>query len=321
MRIAYFVLFFAFLWLPVLPVQAAGEDLPEEGHVFWTLMAALDRPDDADCNTVAQASPFSFSASQAISTCAQLAQMPTDMQTSMNEGAGESITTNLFDATNWHSVSNLYFQHASNGVADGRIAFTKVIDFMSRDFMLFMMNFGENMESDEGVLGLDADTVGGMKNYGAILTMYNVPDFDSPDILVDGAKDENDVVSNLVYNKAARTLTFNAVHFTVFEAVESDTVPSIASVNTKLHTTKTGEKVVRVAVKGKNFQKNAKVYLGSKKATKTLWRSEKKIIAYFPASELERWGKKKAYVKVINSNDVEDVHDSKVNILRLLASR
>lgn len=306
-------------FVPLFPVQAAGEDLPEEGSTFWTLLAALDRPDDDDCATVAQAAPLSMSASQATQMCAQLDQMPTDMQTGMNQG-GEGIATNLFDATNWHVVTDLYFQHSTNGVADGRIAFTRTIDFMSRDFMLFLMNFGQNMDSGEGILGLDADTVGGMRNYGAILTMYNVPDFSDPEILVDGAKDENDVVSNLIYDRNARTLTFNAAHFTTFEAVESSAIPKISWVNARRHISFLNEKMIQVTVKGKHFQKHAKVYLGGKKAAKTVWKSQKKLVAYFPVSELERWGRKKAYVKVINTNDVEDIHDNKTNILRLLVS-
>ncbi len=83
---------------------------------------------------------------EATSACAGIAQIPNEMT---NGGdASEGIETNLTDADNWHSVENLYFQHSTNGVVDGRISFTQPIDFMSYDFMLFMQTFGERMDTD-----------------------------------------------------------------------------------------------------------------------------------------------------------------------------
>src|SRR3989338_5558353 len=169
--------------------EMQGDPMDNENHFIWDVMAQMQTPDDPDCEDVAEAAllaggiPAENVAGPRDGACEGLASMRTNMESGMGQG-DESVETNLWDATNWHSVENLYFEHSTNGVADGRIAFTVPIDFMSYAFMTFMMNFGNAMETGNGLIGLDADIIGGMAGYGAALTMYNVDDFEDPEILV-----------------------------------------------------------------------------------------------------------------------------------------
>lgn len=229
-----FSLFIILLWLIVMPVTKAhafteaelsGNPIDNADHFVWDLMAQMQAPDDPDCTAIAGAALIAGGVSSENvagprdGACTALASMRSTMESGMSNGA-ESTETNLWDATDWHHVENLYFEHSTDGVADGRIAFTVPIDFMSYNFMLFMENFGQSMDSGNGIIGLDADIVNGMAGYGAVLTMYNVNDYESPRILVDGGEDTEGVVSGLVYNRDTHTITFNAAHFSEFEVVE-----------------------------------------------------------------------------------------------------
>ena len=294
---------------PIL-ANGPGEGLPEKNDPFWNIMSQLRRPDDPNCvglTTTYFQNDMGMSATEAATeatnACNGIAQIPTEM-TNM-ENSGESIETNLTEATNWHSVDNLYFQHSTNGVVDGKIEFTQPIDFMSHDFMLFMQTFGERMDSDRAKIALDADIVDGMAGYGAILTMYNVPSFKNPVILVDGEEDDGNVVSGLVYDADAHTITFNAAHFTEFTAVESSslgTLPKIKRVKARKFTTRTGKQVLKLTIYGKHFKKSSVVKLGSKKAYKVKKRSSRKLVAYFKMGEIRKLGKKKLKVRVRNSS-------------------
>lgn len=279
-------------------------DMPAENDPYWSFMAGLNRPDSDNCTSVATGAPYNIPADQASSFCAQLAQMPTEMQAGMTQGGAE---TNLFSASNWHAVDNLYFQHSTNGVADGRIAFTVPIDFMSYDFMYFMMTFGQRMEAEPGILGLTADIVDGMENYGAVLTMYNVPDLEDPVVLVDGEEDNGDVVSNIVYDRGARTLTFRAAHFTTFEAVERsslDTKPKIFKVAVKKYKTKKlKQDRVKVIIRGDKFKRDTDVELGGLKASKVLFKNDNKIVAIFSLEKLKQNGREVMKLKAINGSE------------------
>jgi len=306
------VLLFGIINAPKVLATDDG-DLPSENDPFWGIMGNLNRPDDSDCvsvtatyfeNTIGMTSIEANS--EATIVCADLAQIPSEMTNS--DDAGEGVETNLSTASNWHSVENLYFQHSTNGVVDGRIAFTQPIDFMSYKFMLFMQTFGERMDTGNARISLDADIVNGMAGYGAVLTMYNVPEFDDPVILVNGEEDSNGVVSGLVYDATNRTITFNAAHFTAFSAVERSSLgmmPKINKVKARKFTTRTGKEVIKLTIYGKRFKKSSVVKLGSKKAFKVRKKSSKKIVAYFRMNDVKKLGKKKLKVRVINSSNTK----------------
>lgn len=61
----------------------------------------------------------------------------------------------------------------------------------------------------------------GLKNAGAIITMYNIS-LNSPKILVNGAEGAGGVTSGVTYDRDAGTLTFNTAHFMSFQAVEAN---------------------------------------------------------------------------------------------------
>lgn len=304
-----FLVLFPFVAKAIEQSEMDGDPMDNPNHFIWDLMAAMDTPDDtADCLTAAQnlltseSVPTDQVTSISNSACNSLAQMRTEMESGMNQ-IGESIETNLWDAANWHSVQNLYFQHSSGGTVDGRIAFTVPIDFLSYNFMNFMMTFGENMESGDGILGLNADTVNGMRGYGAILTMYNVDDFEDPVILVDGESDDEGIVSNLVYDRDARTITFNAAHFTTFEVTESSAVPKLTKVRIQKYNSKRGYERLKVIIYGEHFNEDTEITIGGKSPLATSFKRSRKIVAFYNLSELSEAQKAKMKLVVTNGND------------------
>lgn len=291
-----------------------GDPMSNENHFIWDLMADMQTPDDPDCPSLAStalAGTAGMDATQisqvATMACNNLAQMRTSMESGMGEGS-DSVETNLFDETNWHSVENLYFQHMTNGVADGKIAFSVPIDFMSYAFMSFMTSFGENMDSSEGRIGLDADVVGGFANYGATLTMYNIPEYESPVILVDGEVDTDGVVSNLAYDRDNSTITFSAAHFTEFEVAEEsevgDTMPDIDTVKAKKYYNPISKKwLVKMIVKGDEYDRDTDVTLGKTDARKVNYKSKNRVVATFALSKLAKSGKDGFIIRVKNGSE------------------
>jgi len=281
-------------------LAAPSGELPPADDPIWEVFDALPRPDDPNCTAFVMGQGASLA--QATEACQQLAQMPDEIYADMAaDGLFDAgrLTTDLRAVADWRRVENLTFDHG-----DGMIQFTEPINFMSREFMLFMDSFAQRMEAQPGLISLDADIVDGLKNRGAILTMRNVPDFDNPVILVDGKLDTEGVVSGIVYNRENHTLTFNAAHFTSFEAAEASTVaaPKITKVKYRRYLSRSGKVKVRVSVYGKRFKKKSKVYFGSKKAYKTNYKNRHKLVAKFSWKELRKLGHKKLRIKVKNPN-------------------
>lgn len=293
-----------------------GNPIDNEDHFVWDIMAELQTPDDPDCTTVAEAALIAGGITNAeqrsgplAGACNGIASLRENMESGMSGGA-DSTETNLFDAPDWHSVENLYFQHSTNGVPDGRIAFTNPIDFMSFNFMTFMMNFGAAMETSEGLIGLDADIVGGMAGYGAVLTMYNAGDFENPEILVDGAEDTEGVVSGLVYDRDAQTITFNAAHFSTFEVVEgsADETPKISKVKIQRYKSATGVDRLKIIILGNHFNKDTEVTLRGRSPFKTSLKQSGKIVAFYNLSKIKNAQdpkKLKMKLKVMNGDEIK----------------
>jgi hypothetical protein len=295
-------LFISVIFVAGKAAASPSRELPPEDDPIWDVFANLPRPDDSHC--VDYITSQGASLAQATESCQQLAQMPDEIYNDMAaDGMFDAgrLTTDLRTMADWRRVENLTFDHG-----DGMIQFTEPINFMSREFMLFMDNFAQRMEAQPGLISLDADIVDGLKNRGAILTMRNVPDFDNPVILVDGKVDSEGVVSGIVYNKENHTLTFTAAHFTSFEAAEASAVlaPKITKVKYRRYLSKSGKVKVRVSVYGKRFKKKSRVYFGSKKARKTSYKNNHKLIAKFSWKELRKLGHKKLKIKVKNPNGV-----------------
>ncbi len=294
-----------------------GADLPASDDPFWEVMSQLDRPDDTTCTAKATAiltaAGLPGGAERAAATCESIGWIITTMEPSL---ASEGVTTNLFDQADWHNITGLYFQEES-----GRIEFTNSIDFMSRDFMLFLSSLVSRLEFEPEEIGLDADLVNGMRNAGTVITMWNVSDFNDPEILVNGEEDEEGIVSGMSYDPATNTITFNAAHFTTFKAVEkgSATVkrPKLSKVEYEQYISHKGKIKIEMTIKGKNFSKNARVKLGRQYADSVKYYNSGKIKAKFTLSDLLKKHKAGELVtlKVKNTDDSVKKFDRKINFM------
>lgn len=307
-------------------VEYDGDPSENPNHFAWTLMSELQVPDDPDCHDIAMTALEGADLGEggpsadeiATGACNGMAQMKDSMQAGMGHGE-QSTETNLFDAADWHNVSNLYFRHSTNGVVDGLISFSEPIDFMSYSFMHFMKHFGEEMDAHQGYLSLDASTVGGFADYGASLTMYNLPSYDNPEILVNGGADTGGVVSNLVYDKDAGTVTFSAAHFTSFEVSETATSVQKAHIDSWSAYQYTNQNScaqrLKVTIKGKHFDDDAEVKIGNKKAASVKRKSSRKLVATFCLTKLlDIQTSHKRSIKVINPDADTEKADKKIDL-------
>ncbi len=298
--------------------QADGPGgLPDEDDLFWNVMSDMTSPNDtANCVSSATAifesegMPVDEAAAEANTICNQLAQMDDEMTSGMS---AEGVQTNLFSADNWHTVEGLYFHR----VGYGKIEFSATIDFMSYDFMNFMENFRTAMEMNEGEIGLDSDLVEDFKALGATLTMYNVPEYNDPEILVDGEEDNEGIVSNFVYDQDTDTVTFTAAHFTTFTLSESADKAKVTSWEAYLYETKSAHCPVKLKLKlkGRRFDRGVDVRIGGKEAHEVNRESTKKMTAKFCYKKLtDVKTKSERKVRVTNPDADAEVAEKRINI-------
>jgi hypothetical protein len=290
---------------------AKADSLPSEDDPFWEIVSSLDTPTDNDCHAVAQTEystlPLIYGDGHdaATGSCAALAAMM-DMATTFT---ASGIETNLFEKTDWHDITGLYFEMEGFG----KIEFSNSIDFLNFDFLTFISTFAERMEMSQGEISLDADIVGGLAGYGAVLTMYNAGNFTDPEILVDGAPDSGGVVSGLTYDPTTHNITFDAAHFTTFKASEKDSdasshKPRIDDIDIEKYKTSDGVAMVKITLEGKHFKKSTDVTLGGKDASKTTYKSKREIVATFKVKSLLKAGKKELKLKAFNGNKMGKYH-------------
>lgn len=219
-------------------------DIVAEDSLLWPLLAGFDRLDGdfsqcvADTTALATGNEDAMRAlfpwfwdggdvSYGVDTfCYILDEIPTFMSSQLAEvgiqSPFSSETTNIWDSgvvPNWHSVNGLVFDHELV-----RIEFTEEIDLLSYDFVMMVLDFANAFDANTGYVALNSDMIQGLKSTGAIITFKNIENFEDPVILVDGKLDEN-LISALVYDPDAKTVTFNTQHFTSFEVVERSSVP------------------------------------------------------------------------------------------------
>lgn len=289
-----------------------ANELPTADDPFWLVMAQLDRPDDSTCEAKTDAilisNGISTGGNRAQITCDSIAMIVTSMQAGMS---GDGVSTNLFSQSNWHNIDDLYFDKA----AEGRIEFAEEIDFMNRDFMIFLQTLTDRLSIQREEIELDADIVSGLRNSGAILTMRNVSNFGEVEIIVNGEEDDDGVVSALQYDAINKTITFNVAHFTKFKAIEKGTLgkkAKIESIEAKKIKTDLGKERIEIIIKGSKFDKKAKVKLGSQKAYKVKWKNKNKLVAYFNPKDLKDVASP-TYLKVINKNADSRKHKHKID--------
>jgi hypothetical protein len=260
-------------------------ELAAENDPFWTIVSQMTSPEDASGCTAAVSSYINgqnFSTNEErqgalagmTAMCSELANMPDQME---DEMTAEGVTSNLFDADDWHNVQSLYFQKSGTG----KIQFTNTIDFMSYRFMTFMENFRNMVEFSDGYISLNAAMVSDMRTYGAQLTMLGLDFSATPDIYVTDAngttmhKATSDDISAISYDPNTGTLTFNTSHFSAFKAVSAGArvkTMKISGVKPNKIKYKAKKNSFKLAVKGKGFYKKGSAStctLGFVQATKT----------------------------------------------------
>ena len=129
----------------------------------------------------------------------------------------EGVSSNIGELPNPAAATNLYFERPGYG----KIQFAANLDLTDATVITWLQQLGTKLDlTIQNKIGLDADTVKTLIDTQATLTMYNV-ELENPKILVNGGDDSSGIVSNLVYDREAKTLTFTAAHFTTFTAIEN----------------------------------------------------------------------------------------------------
>jgi len=227
--------------------KAQAFDNPDENDIFWQTLSTMDNPNDVEgcrakidelwdaselsridverreaagevitnrdeeINSRDEAKRISLTSGY-YNSCANLDEGFELMRTSMEQ---YGKTSNIWEMSDWHNVTGLYFE--SQG--EGRIYFDRTIDFMSYRFQIFLQNFSNLVEMENGYISLNAEMVPDLKNYGAVLTMYNLGFTQSPDIYMNGVKADPTNLG-VVYDSGTGTLTLNASHFSSYRAIQ-----------------------------------------------------------------------------------------------------
>jgi hypothetical protein len=137
------------------------------------------------------------------------------------------VDTNLGEVADPSAAADVYFEK----VGYGKIEFNSTLDLTDPTVTTWLQDLDSKLDmSIQNQISLDADTVKSLIDTQAVLTMYNVT-LNDPKILVNSADDSSGVVSGLVYDRTAHTLTFTAAHFTTFTAVERSSGSSSSNSN------------------------------------------------------------------------------------------
>lgn len=324
------------------------EEIIAEDSLLWPLLANFSRIDGnfsqcvTDTTALVQSNETEMRAlfpwfwnggdiSYGVSTfCYILDEIPDFAEDQMiNAGLtfGKYGGTNIFDGgviPDWHNINGLVFDHPL-----GTIEFTGTVDLLSYDFVHLLLSFAQAFDIKQAYLSLDSELVQGLKETGAIITMKNVPDFDEPVILVDGVIDAS-IVPAIVYDKEAKTITFNANHFTSFQAVESPSIPveeeekdddkkrpKIYSAKIERLTYADGRDYYKVTAKGKNYDKKFNMYLGGRKSIKETRVNKRRAIGYFNVADFENEPQETLKFKVYNSSKRKRTYDHRLPIYNI----
>ncbi len=136
-----------------------------------------------------------------------------------------------------------------------------------------------------------------------------------------------------VYDKEAKTITFNTAHFTSFRAVELSSVPveeaveieeddddddkkrpKIYSAKIERLTYADGRDYYKITAKGKNFDKKFNMYLGGRKSIKETRVNKRRAIGYFNVSDFVNAPQETYKFKVYNSSKRKRTYDYELPI-------
>ncbi|MEI6326492.1 MAG: LamG-like jellyroll fold domain-containing protein [Candidatus Roizmanbacteria bacterium] len=131
----------------------------------------------------------------------------------------ENIDTNIGEILDPASATHLYFYKPGFG----KIEFGSTLDLTDPAVVAWLQDLGSKLDlTVPNQVSLDAETIKALIDTQATITLYNVT-FDNPVILVNGQTDIHGIVTDIVYDKTAHTLTFHVAHFTSYKAVAADT--------------------------------------------------------------------------------------------------
>ncbi|MDD3607759.1 MAG: peptidoglycan-binding domain-containing protein [Candidatus Moranbacteria bacterium] len=267
--------------------------------------------DDGDANTGAQ------------SFCDIIDMIPDYMESQLIDSGIDSptsgVTTNLWDPNitpDWHSVEGLVID--SEFV---RVEFTREIDLLSYEFVNMVLDFVSAFDASTGYLSLDSDLITGLRNTSAIITFKNLQDLEDPAILVDGELNE-DVISAVVYDSTAKTIAFNTQHFSSFEVVESSSIAERAKIESwkaekYQPDTEDRDTKVRIKIKGKRFDEDAKVFIGGKEADRINRRTSNEIVAWFHFDDIDKKYDPHRKVYVENPGTEKSKSAKKINVRKI----
>ena len=135
------------------------------------------------------------------------------------------VTTNLgtSEIPNPSAATGLYFEKTGQG----RVTFSAILNLTDTDTKDFLQQLGSKMDASPGVMKFDARLAAGLQAAGAQIKMYGLDGLGfttAPNLIV--KDDDGNIINpgdpnypNLTdITYSAGTLTFNASHFTQFEA-------------------------------------------------------------------------------------------------------
>lgn len=109
----------------------------------------------------------------------------------------------------------------------GKIRFTNSLNLANETIREWLQNLDQYLTISQNTITLDTTPVKGLINEQAVLVMHNV-DLQSPRILINGQPDSGGVITNVIYDRNTKTLTFTVSHFTTYQAVEGYSSPPAA---------------------------------------------------------------------------------------------
>jgi hypothetical protein len=114
----------------------------------------------------------------------------------------------------------------------GKIAFSNALNLTDNATTTFLQSLETKLNFTTAKIGFDASTAEAFKEAGAVLTMYDLGFQGTPEIIVEldngtivSSSDSRAGVSALSYSGG--TLTFNAAHFTDFNAVDKSALKAV----------------------------------------------------------------------------------------------
>ena len=125
-----------------------------------------------------------------------------------------SATTNLAKVTDHKKIKNFTL----DVLEKNKIVFKEVLDLSSEKTVAALKKLDKYVLMNQvGTVSLNSSILSAL-NKKATLTMSNLKDVFTPEILVDGKKDTKGIISNISYQDKDGVLTFDVNHFTQFTA-------------------------------------------------------------------------------------------------------